>query len=1025
MKKRILSMMLAALMAFGSLGVLCTVPNTVAAEEGSEDSGEINYTDILNAALICYDTPEDKVATMRLAVEYGGYRLYVHDYSGEIAVEDTATGQILLSNPYNVPNNIDTSVRQELYSQIVIGYTDNTSSASAQPFYSYTEAAARGQIKVKNLKNGIRVEYTMGREGANYLAPGRITEERMIKFIFSKMDPSLTEYTKESILTSRVSDLKRLYACYIYVSVDEFGSYDNIPTSLKEPFYERDKSKTENDKRRIEDWIKTYCPEYTYEEMDKDHEQTGFVETQKDPPLFKLALEYTLSETGLQIRLPANSIRFNSELYSLEYVTPLQYFGAGNLDEDGYIFYPDGSGALLYYEDLRDKSYSSISGKVYGADYAYHVISGKHQEVIRMPVYGLVSERTIGETTERSGFFAILEEGETMSNITAAWGGSQHRYASVYPTFYPRPKDSYDLSGDVTAGSSDTTWTVESSRKYTGSYNMRIVMLPDASKEAQAIAGGHKYYAASYVGMARAYADYLENTAGVLTPLSSSDVMDGSIPLYIEAFGTVPDTQKFLSIPIDVDVALTTFENVKTMYRELYDNGNGIRNINFKLTGFANGGMYSTYPAKLRWMKEVGGDGGFSDLLADATEKGYGVYPDFNFMYVSEEKWFDGFDLRSSAARTIDNRYSSKKVYDATYQAFVSYFDICVTPVMVEEYYSKFSGAYSRFNPMGISVSTMGSDLNSDFGKKNPTNRAEAKEILSSVLGQVKEDYGSVMTSGGNIYALKYTEHLLNAALDSSRFTNASRSVPFVGMVLHGYVNFAGSAINMAGNVNYQVLKAIENGAGIYFTLSYDNTNLLKEFTDLSEYYSVNYKIWAGTYDENGNLVEQGEIFDVYNRVNRAIGDLQTSRISDHRFLIGERVASDAEKADYEKLYAKTYAEAKAALTKEAREALLDEYREQLEAGLIDPGMLIDPIISEEAVVERTLSMLPRITTTSEATADKADYEHTLYTLDDGMIVMVTYENGVSIILNYNVYAVTVTLNGTTYTLDAYGYVRI
>ena len=69
--------------------------------------------------------------------------------------------------------------------------------------------------------------------------------------------------------------------------------------------------------------------------------------------------------------------------------------------------------------------------------------------------------------------------------------------------------------------------------------------------------------------------------------------------------------------------------------------------------------------------------------------------------------------------------------------------------------------------------------------------------------------------------------------------------------------------------------------------------------------------------------------------------------------------------------------------------------------------------------------MLPRITTTSDATADKADYEHTLYTLDDGMIVMVTYENGVSIILNYNVYAVTVTLNGTTYTLDAYGYVRI
>jgi hypothetical protein len=62
--------------------------------------------------------------------------------------------------------------------------------------------------------------------------------------------------------------------------------------------------------------------------------------------------------------------------------------------------------------------------------------------------------------------------------------------------------------------------------------------------------------------------------------------------------------------------------------------------------------------------------------------------------------------------------------------------------------------------------------------------------------------------------------------------------------------------------------------------------------------------------------------------------------------------------------------------------------------------------------------------TDSEATAGD-DYNRTKYTLDDGMIVMVTYEGGTAFILNYNVYDVSVTVNGQTYVLPAYAYQQI
>ena len=1071
MKTRILSMMLALLMAFGSFGVFCTVPGIVEAADTATESGDTTggdatgeetpdeekepYEDIVKAALRTnYASPQDKIdsdANMRLAAKYDVYELYVNDYTGEIAVKDTTTGQILLSNPYKIEDSetiqVSDAVRAELLSQIQIGFLEN---GNHKDYFSYTEAASRGQIKVKNIKQGIRVEYALGREDSNYLAPGSITIERMISEILSVMNPDLPSYDWDAIFaagSAATYDLKSFLSYYTEINpfeVDEAGNrvmsdtaYNDmlkaypVLQKLNKGIYVRSKS-TPRDKRMLENYIKTYCPNYTYEEMEKDHAETEYTSEELDPPLFKVALEYTLNKEGLTIRLPANGIRFDYSLYTLEYITPLQYFGAGDLTNDGYLFYPDGGGAIFYYEDLAKKEYGSTTGKVYGIDYAYHQISGAHQETIRVPVFGSVStlNSTVQTTDEEgnvveipvtttSGYMAILEEGDAMASITANWGGTRSPFATVYTTFNPRPRDTYDLSGDSSSGgNSASSWTVESSRKYTGSYKMRIYMLTDKHAATESTC-----FAPTYVGMANAYRHYLTNVAGVLSALEVAD--NKNIPLYIESFGTVPDMERILSVPVDVDVPLTTFADVQQMYKDLSENG--ISNVQFKLTGFANEGMYYTYPNRLKWMKEVGGDNGFAELLKDANAKGYGVFPDFDFMYIRNRKLFDGINLKYAAARTIDNRYANLRVYDATYQEFVTFYQICVTPAMIEEYYEKFSGKFKSFDPIGISVGSMGSDLNSDFGDKSPTNRDEAKKIITSIFAQLSEDYnGSVMTSGGNIYALAYTEHLLGAALDSSRFASASRSVPFVGMVLHGYVNFAGSAINMAGNVNYQVLKAIENGAGIYFTLSYDNTSLLKEFEDLSEYYSVNYEIWAGQFDEEGNLVERGELFDVYDRVNNAIGTLQTKLIVDHQFLIGERVPTETEKAQDEKAYQDAWDEAEALATTAAQKAQIAEYRAAYLAGQMSAGEVIDAVADEEAILAALEAggVLASATTESEATAGD-EYEKTKYSLDDGMIVMVSYDGGTSFVLNYNIYTIQVRLNGTVYTIEPYGYTKI
>ena len=66
--------------------------------------------------------------------------------------------------------------------------------------------------------------------------------------------------------------------------------------------------------------------------------------------------------------------------------------------------------------------------------------------------------------------------------------------------------------------------------------------------------------------------------------------------------------------------------------------------------------------------------------------------------------------------------------------------------------------------------------------------------------------------------------------------------------------------------------------------------------------------------------------------------------------------------------------------------------------------------------------------TTSDA-LDGTDYASTDYTLSDERLVLVTYEkldgSRVSFVLNYNIFDVTVKLNGKTYTIGSYDYATV
>ena len=282
----------------------------------------------------------------------------------------------------------------------------------------------------------------------------------------------------------------------------------------------------------------------------------------------------------------------------------------------------------------------------------------------------------------------------------------------------------------------------------------------------------------------------------------------------------------------------------------------------------------------------------------------------------------------------------------------------------------------------------------------------------------MKNDFGKVMVSGGNSFVLPYVDYILDVPLDSSQYLKSSNAIPFVGMVLHGYVNFTGSALNMAGDLDYELLKAIENGSSMYFVLCFQNTNKLKEDEILQKYYSVNFDTWLE------GLVES------YNKLNGALSDVQDKLIIDHEFITGVRVLTEEEyqQAVADKLRAEEESKKEETEAPET-EAPVDSETEvpadtdapvdsdtdvDTNVPVDDPDADPDDLPADSESGNDDVDA-PAEDTEDDAEEDKEDDKLSIEEqiaaenlIDNGKIVKVTYEGGKVFILNYNNFKVSV-----------------
>lgn len=719
---------------------------------------------------------------MKGIVDNGQLQLYIHDQTGEIAVLDQRSGEVWRSNPEDRhEDGIASGVNKDLLSaQTRINFYNSFGQMNS--VNSYTDSIAYGQIAWEPIENGIRATYLFGKQerGIDDL-PQKLSKERYEE-IFEQMDDTGKRVMRLSFAEDKDSG--------VYTRID--GSLQGLQLQRALTAFD--------------------AIDYDAEDLARDSAEHGLSFEKPIPRIFAMTIEYSLDGDSLLVRVPVDSIHYPAE-YPVNYFTLLNFFGAGGAAESGSIFVPDGSGALIHYNNGKQR-YPAYQQNVYGRDLTVdtpdHLI---RDQKVRLPVFGLIRER--------SAFLGIIEQGASVAMINADVSGRYNSYNYVYPSFYVINKDEVAISADGQKRSLPRYQDEPMKTDYVVRY---------------AFLNGEE---ANYSGMARYYRQYLIDKQMLASPQATESK---DTPFFLQLIGSIEKRKHILGVPFRMQEPLTTFDEVESILSELQ--ASGVQNIKLKLSGWINGGVNHRKPNKVKVNGSLGGAKGLRELMNYARESGVTLYPEVGIVNVSNPR---GLRESKEAARRLTRAPAAIYPIDMAMNRrdrgrTPSY---VLSPRIIPRMVDSLLDDLLALGVDHLALRDLADELNSDYRRNMLIDRSESEQISIDALRNLRDAGMKLMADGGNAYALAYVTDLMNAPLSNSRFKLEDEAIPFYQMVIRGYIDYTGESYNLSTFTHPQqyILRSLEFGSGPAFTWISKPNHVLKN-TEFDYLYAVNVKEW-------------------------------------------------------------------------------------------------------------------------------------------------------------------------------------
>lgn len=559
-------------------------------------------------------------------------------------------------------------------------------------------------------------------------------------------------------------------------------------------------------------------------------------------PGIYVTLEYVLDGDEFVVRLPYDKIREETK-FALTTVEVLPFFGAAANDKHGYLFYPDGSGAVTTFENYGSRP-SNVKAAFYytytNKDVTFRNMwdeEAYNRYTAAMPVFGI-------KEGDNALFATATKGAENMGVYVAPSGVVVNLNRSCFQ-FFTRNVYNVNMYNMSTGGVAATGGNVQRVDK----------LLIEEDKEV-------RYYFlsgedADYSGMAKVYREYLIENGLLNDSIQAGEKLPLALNLLM---GTTKEGMVF-----DEYISMTNFEQVMEILNRL--NEKGVANAEVVLQAWMKD--YDNYeywgPAS-----QLGGKSGLNDLnnYVETSELN-NIYLEVGMMFANSKtnKLNEDEDV---AYNGLDIEISFKNM-DGVIQYMMN-------PQAAYERNLDFLKKLDKYNLLNVAYEDVGLYAFADSNEYNRFTKTQSVAKLAELLGSTKAADRNVASKGSNQYVYAYADYMYGLREEAFGLSITDYSVPFIQMVFSGMIPYSTEG---AGNLSYdlrtQILTWVEYGALPYFYLTYESALNLRD-TDYDTLFSSTYADWEET------------VVTTYNEFKERLSCVYGAQMVDHKNISGDLV---------------------------------------------------------------------------------------------------------------------------------------
>lgn len=535
------------------------------------------------------------------------------------------------------------------------------------------------------------------------------------------------------------------------------------------------------------------------------------------PGGFYAKLDYPTQELGFAVEvklyddgsitacIPESSIYENADNKKIGNIYLFPLLGNSRLGEkDGYMFVPDGNGALIYLDDKDGRFDSGYVQKVYGPDigvgesYVLSLLWGSYEthndaEMILAPVYGMV------HTDDQMGYLAVIESGDEEASIYATPNGAYSDYNWVTAAF--RKCTTYI---QPTSNSGGSVTKVTDRIKYDIHVRYMFVDGEDAN----------------YTGLAKRYRDYLLEKDELVR-------VEDNFKVRLDFLGL--DVENWMLWKKDAPV--TTVDNIREIYSDLEKEG--VTDILSIYKGWQDGGIFNLPVTSYDVDSSIGGAGELSKLMDECEQRNIDFYLFTDGVRANPETGNTTFDT----VKKMDKRLYTQNTYQNVYDEFVYW-----TPQKTLENLSVLQKNLTKKGVNKIALSEVGNTLFTYTMGDTMQTRLVSKHLYEEALRQTSESMDLMLEAPVQCY-WQYVKAIVDMPISDSDYIYTDQSVPFLSIALKGILPMYGDYVNFEANEREYFLKLVETGIYPSFYLTYENPSALI-YTNSSNVYTSQYSVY-------------------------------------------------------------------------------------------------------------------------------------------------------------------------------------